>query len=624
MSNKIEYINEDIPDFKLPLYSGEIEEVLIPDTLDLQDRASLAVNGLTGPTDADADYEIYWRAHFKSNPPIMYHSFDDQIQTKFWQALPLMRIMSGNKDNMNVEKKWMEVMLKMQGEDGLVYTTLKGRPWALPKNPQPFSGLDKLPKDSQYCMMIQMGRVLGAFCIYAVLEPEGPWRDAAIKLTDGLCRSTVVKDDIAYIPMYTLEPGKKFPENSKPPKRFVAGCASWVIQGLTQCARILEYKPALDLAEKMVNYIVKHAEWFDEEGKFLSDFLPNDYKGDFVDQTTGTFELKDPIHFHAHTNTIMAVLEYIQVSGDRTYLKWAQKCYEYARKEGEALLGWFPEWISGKPYAQTSETCQVADMVACALKLSELGDDRWDDADRWIRNQLVENQLVNCDWIYHESEDLPQIQAKFNETTDRVPERNIGAFAGWPSINDWVWYPGHPHQWTRGIMHCCTGNGTRALFYAWDSILNYNSGTLSINLLLNRVSKWADIESHIPYTGRVDIKIKQSFNMKIRIPDYVNINDLVCNINDKKVETIIENKYASVANVKKGDVVTISFPLEEKVEKIWNEGTKYNVIFKGNDVVNINPPGIYCPLYQRNYYRKNSTRYIKSERFYFNGDIPKI
>ena len=49
--DRIGYIREDIPEFDVPAYAGESYEALVPDTLDLEERAALAVNGLTGPTD---------------------------------------------------------------------------------------------------------------------------------------------------------------------------------------------------------------------------------------------------------------------------------------------------------------------------------------------------------------------------------------------------------------------------------------------------------------------------------------------------------------------------------------------------------------------------------------------
>ena len=47
-----------------------------------------------------------------------------------------------------------------------------------------------------------------------------------------------------------------------------------------------------------------------------------------------------------------------------------------------------------------SELCNVADMIALAIRFSELGlGDYWDDADRWTRSMFAEGQLQTTDWI---------------------------------------------------------------------------------------------------------------------------------------------------------------------------------------------------------------------------------
>jgi hypothetical protein len=53
-------INQDFAAFDLPACGGERYERLAPDTLDLQERAALTVNGLTGPADPEADDEVCW------------------------------------------------------------------------------------------------------------------------------------------------------------------------------------------------------------------------------------------------------------------------------------------------------------------------------------------------------------------------------------------------------------------------------------------------------------------------------------------------------------------------------------------------------------------------------------
>jgi hypothetical protein len=186
------------------------------------------------------------------------------------------------------------------------------------------------------------------------------------------------------------------------------------------------------------------------------------------------------------------MLEYGLSVNDRELMEFVRKSYEWAKTQGSSLVGFFPEFIEEN--YPSSEICEVADMIALALKLTEAGiGDYLDDADRWVRNQFAENQLTKTDWVYR----IPRLTRRCppspNETDDRVAERNLGAFAGWSSGSDWVTQG--------GIMHCCTGNGARSLYYIWEHILDYHDGRLRVNLLLNRASPWADIESYITKAG---------------------------------------------------------------------------------------------------------------------------
>ncbi len=88
------------------------------------------MNGLTGPTNQDADYELYWALVLGNNPPYMYNDFNDHVQIKFYEALPLVRLASGSRQDLHVERRLMEVLVQMQGPDGLLYYPRVGRPWA--------------------------------------------------------------------------------------------------------------------------------------------------------------------------------------------------------------------------------------------------------------------------------------------------------------------------------------------------------------------------------------------------------------------------------------------------------------------------------------------------------------
>ena len=88
----IGYIQEQTPEVPMPAYRGKWHDDMVPDTLDLAERAALGVNGLTGPTDPDADYEVYWWVDFFRNPPVMVHGCAETGAfqwAKFVGALPL-------------------------------------------------------------------------------------------------------------------------------------------------------------------------------------------------------------------------------------------------------------------------------------------------------------------------------------------------------------------------------------------------------------------------------------------------------------------------------------------------------------------------------------------------------
>jgi hypothetical protein len=117
----IEYIREKAPAFEIPPYRGARYEDKVPDTLDIAERARLGINCLTGITDPNADHEIFWFVDFHRNPPVMVHDFNDWCQNVegMFESLALLRMASGSDQNSDVDKVWMETLLKSIGRLGL-------------------------------------------------------------------------------------------------------------------------------------------------------------------------------------------------------------------------------------------------------------------------------------------------------------------------------------------------------------------------------------------------------------------------------------------------------------------------------------------------------------------------
>src|SRR5262249_11198683 len=155
----------------------------------------------------------------------------------------------------------------------------------------------------------------------------------------------------------------------------------------------------------------------------------------------------------------------------------------------------------------------------------------------------------------------------------------------------------------------CTGNGARSLYYVWERIVTHTDDRLHINLLLNRASPWGDVDSHLPYAGQVDVKVKVSCKLAVRLPEWIHPTETRRQVNGGERPVPFAGRYAEVGPVGPGDVATLTFPIAERTETMYVEKDRYTVIRKGNEVVFIDPPGRYCPLYQRDHYRENATRW---------------
>ena len=585
----INYINPKPPEIKLPTYPGERYQAVVPDTLDLAERAKLAVRGLTGPLDPNADYELYWYAMFRRNPPIMWHNFNDHVQIKFHEALPLMRLITGSRLNEHVDRRWMQVVAQMQGPDGLLYYTKIGRPWATARIIVEQAGSP--PQGDYFAEPYVNGRLAAAIALYYKATGDERWRRMGQQIVDGLARQAVDRGDYAYLAKGMYAVGEVSDPNAPMPIPWSLMVHGWVSMDLAQFYNVTRYEPALVLSGKLARCVRRHAGLFKPDGSF-----------------TGI-----NMHFHGHLHPLLGMLEYAIAAGDREMIGFVRKGYEYAtaKTKMDTILGYVPEHTTGT----FSETCGVADMIHMAVKLTLAGaGDYWDDVDRWTRNQLVENQLTSSNWVYDMVKSLPAQPdptepARAHCCTEKVPERCVGCFAGRPSPNDWEPEGGGD------IMHCCTGNGTRAIYYVWRNILSFKTGTLRVNLLLNRASPWADVDSYIPYEGRADVRIKKDCDLLVRIPEWVTPAQARCTVNGKAHPLLWEGRYAMVGHVRAGDFATLTFPIFERTDAVAIMGKKYTLIRKGNDVVHIDPPGKHCPLYARAKYRQNRAATKTIERF---------
>jgi DUF1680 family protein len=249
-------------------------------------------------------------------------------------------------------------------------------------------------------------------------------------------------------------------------------------------------------------------------------------------------------------------------------------------------------------------------MIQTAMTLSQAGEgDYWDDVDRYVRNQFAEMQQLNGAWIDRRAATYPRQPVAPDENADRVSTRVVGSFASWAAGNDWV------TEGTEGTTFCCIGNGGRALYYVWEKMLAFERGTLTVHLLLNRASPWADVASHVPYAGRADISVKVGCNLEVRMPEWIKSSQMAASVNGISRPLSATGRYVLVGRVEPGDAVTVTFPLSERIVRTTIGGEPYLLVVKGNDVVAIDPPGTWYPFYQRERYRQSEVALVMRDRF---------
>jgi len=541
---------------QMPTVEGQRYEVSVPDTLELQERAELAINALTRCTNPDT-YDVYFYGDANRNPPRMYRIMS--FFAKFWEGLALMRHLTGNLYNFHVDQHWTEAFLEWWSRERPVLEGPGG------------------------------GRLLCWIGNNYEFEKDRCWAQIGEEAIEILSGAYTYNGDYCY---FSDDQGAML-------TGWAATQTGWTLQGVTRMYSTTGSDPAKRLAQKLARYLKDHAQIFDSSGSF---------------QARTPSELGPVLHFHSHGNTMVALSEYALATGDQEFAAFAKMGYEYGLSVGWPLVGFFPEYIKDWPDSRPwidCETCCTVDMMMLAMNLSKMGQgDYWDDVDRFVRNQFAEMQMRNGDWINRVAATHPTAAVGPGEDGDRVAERVVGSFAGWASANDII-----DSEDMSFISGCCTGNGSRAIFYVWDNMLEFAAGKLRLHLLLNRASPWADVNSYVPYEGRVDVKMKAACDLEVRIPEWVKPDEVSGFVNDEPRPLAFQGRYAQIGYVKRGDLVTVSFPISERTIDTTIGNVPYTLTIKGNDVVSISPPGKWDPFYQRSKYRQNHVQWIDRARF---------
>ena len=606
----------------------------VPDTLDLAVRGALALRAITNSVDPRFLYNSCQGAHLDHRTPYMSWRTGGPCLQKPIHALPGLRIMTGSTVNADVDARMLESITRDIEEDGLWWLkSLEDRPWRAVPDAAHSVVADSVEAVDNKFWPFPHSRMMVALMDWYEYDGDSKWLELTGRMADSLAKLALKNEDRAwYYQTYNrsgawtgrgVPRGK--PADFEPPTVNFQDIGN-ALRAFSRWSVVSGDQKALDLAHRLARFMLKPSMWRAR------------VEGMVVAGEHGRWSG----HFHTNTTGLIGLAEYAIASGDARATRIVDEAYRHARSVGISRIGFFPAVIrppqqkqpsdagAGGTSPQVSETCGVADMTALAIRLSESGiGDYWDHVDQYVRNHLVECQMLRRDLLEEIIAAGPTYEVDpASETDENVLERNIGAFV---SGSDPTWL----YTW---YTMCCQGNGSLALAEAWKATLDHSDGVVQVNLLLNRASPWMDVDSYLPYEGKVVLKNKSGRKAHVRIPSWVDKKAVRCHVNERQASPHWLSNYLIVEGLGPADVVKVEFPVPESTEAFTlpSYGRQYTCDFKGSTMVDISPRGdrpvlvkmgsddggVFevrkgYPIYLRDHYKADRAPLKTVERFVF-------
>jgi hypothetical protein len=558
---------------------------------DLQARAELATQGLTMLLDKQRDGLMYFLANWRSRPPRADHGLWDCGDGcgRHTDALTLARSML-RKDSPAARRESGDLqleawMLRFLGKEGLSW--LPPEPWAEPW------GAELLMTDikpGQQCAEIswaQRGTLMGLISRFLYTKDE-QYLAHAKRMIDGLLRVAVRHPD-----------GLFFPEGYYRPDGWhtnqiglFPGIEEVNAAVVVPAIRIYEemgYPPALDLADGLVRFALKHTQGYSPDGKMVAQHGGNVQE-----------------HFHTRSSFMMSVLKLGITLGRREYVAWARQGYAHALAWGTDF-GWFPEHIGQRH----GEICCTTDMIELALLLGHHVDQAYyADAERFGRNQLLESQILSLDLLENAIRIMPEDNTPppyggLYSNTEDVARRQLGGFASRSTLNDAF------HLDATMMMQCCNAAGTRGLYdlwhYAIEDVPTGNADCLheKIHLRFSVEMPTLKVVSHEPAVGQLDITTRHACLVDVRLP--AGSGEVLALHRSApggpRVDVLrVSEGYARFESSGE-ECVELVYPLSERSAsyRVGSSGRDLHctATWRGETVMHMDPAGLYYPLYDR-------------------------
>lgn len=548
----------------------------LPIPMDLHGRALLGIHFLTHSLDKRYGYLPNIWAIFETGKVFARHDFADfgDLTSRYLESLYLAKCMTGSSDG-EEEREALEklFLFYFSHGDGLSYR---------PPIKEPFySETGKRPYQADMAEGFDQSRVMFALITWFMITHENQPSQLFDKLIEGIRSKAVIKDNYMYFEQPSFSP-EYHPDKDAPAYPQQLYFAGTMVMPLVKWYELTGNELALDTARRLVSFITRDAFYFGPEGSFESLRATAPGSWDFANG-----------HTHSRLGTIAGILKYGNLMSDKQSFEFGRKAFDWFYDNYCLSNGWCPEFLGRYPIEQEGcETCTLMDIIECCLQLCAAGHEKyWDIIERLVRNQLLEQQITDASFIPSSKETSSRTFESYPISGDAV----LGGFGGWCGVNDFI----GNNVLSRRLMHCCGPSGIKAIYLAWHNALKWENGTLRINLLFSRRSRYADIKSFDPAEGRVEVTVRQNCNLELRLPEWVDKQRVRIQINGRNSECHWSSLRLVVGGVSESQQVIITYPLRETVISENVSSLVYETRWRGDTVISISPPGKHVPLYQR-------------------------
>ena len=605
-------------------YGGKFYGSEAPDTFDITERAAAGISGVAGCIDQNMDYLMWFTIHYTTKKPYMQHSGADIPNAwKLLDDLTMLRQICGSDEYLELEQLYREHSLKYI-KDGLMwnyYDKDNPQPWRVIYN-EDVPG--KVRHDEDFAYSAIGPRVMQTMQSWQQIDNNPVWERYAEEMMDGFLRIALTNEDYLYLPAdggyghpFTYPASgwlsTRVPEDEhEGSEGSIMDQLGFPLLAAAMYHRYTDSPKALDIARRMYNFCKIPKYWggtADLNGaapgtiKHIANRVPD--PACLAGGEMGHWHS----HYHAHARTLRGILEYGITDANINAIEFAKRGYDFSWSMGIPRIG----WINCCPVTgNVMEGCAMGDTIALAIKLSDTGvGDYWDDADAIVRNILAEAQYMRDDAMQTMVDGLKRPEAEPITSPfeidypgyrcyDNILKRSKGVIFG-SSLPDCARDP-----W---VMHCCTGNGLQGFYYAWEGAVRENGDSSQVNLLFNRASKGLDVNSWLPYQGKVVIKNKSMKNIAVRIPGWTDKRQVKQFVNNFPTSFIKVGNYIHFTGLSPNDEIRLEFPVPTVTHQYTasaqtKDEKTYTVTTRGSTVVDISPrlmgEGIY-PYFVRDH-----------------------